>query len=162
MQSLPAQAHNAVTPAASSLDSGRALIGALCEAMDHLVALVEQETALVRAGKLREASALEAEKSEIAGRYRADGVALKAMLPELARQAPDLLDLLRRRHDSFRALLQINLTVLATVHAVSESVVRGVAGEIARKSAPRTYGANGQACAPARAQSAPISVSRTL
>lgn len=162
MQPSPAQAHNSEQPAAPSLASARALIASLCEEMDRLVALVEQETALVRAGKLREASRLEAEKSEIAARYRADGVSLKPMLPELARQAPDLLDLLRRRHDSFRALLQINLTVLATVHAVSEGVVRGVAGEIARKSTPRTYGANGQACAPPRTQSAPISVSRML
>ena len=53
------------------------------------------------------------------------------------------LEALRRHHDTFRALLQINLTVLATAHAVSEGIVRGVSGEMARHAAPQTYGASG-------------------
>ena len=44
-----------------------------------------------------------------------------------------MLATLQPRHDTFRALLQINLTVLATAHAVSEGIVRGVSGELARK-----------------------------
>jgi hypothetical protein len=34
---------------------------------------------------------------------------------------------LRRKHDELHALLRINLTVLATAHAVSEGIIRGVA-----------------------------------
>ena len=41
------------------------------------------------------------------------------------RVVPDKLETLRRRHDAFRALLQIDLTVLATAHAVSEGMVPG-------------------------------------
>ena len=37
-----------------------------------------------------------------------------------------MLTTLHRHHDTFRAMLQINLTVLATAHAVSEGIVRGV------------------------------------
>ena len=38
----------------------------LLAAMDALVATVEQETALVRAGKLKDAAALDARKAELA------------------------------------------------------------------------------------------------
>jgi hypothetical protein len=61
-----------------------------------------------------------------------------------------------------RALLQTNLTVLATAHAVSESVVRGVSNEIGRRSTPQTYGASGRANVPTRAAGVPLAVSRTL
>ena len=55
-----------------------------------------------------------------------------------------MVDDLRKRHDVFRALLQMNLTVLATAHAVSESIMRGVSRELARKATPQAYGASGR------------------
>jgi hypothetical protein len=58
--------------------------------------------------------------------------------------------------------MQINLTVLATAHAVSEGIVSGVSGEMARKSAPQTYGASGRPNLPRRAAAAPLAVSRLL
>ncbi len=75
---------------------------------------------------------------------------------------PEALDTLRARHDAFQALLQDNLMVLATAHAVSEGIIRGVAGEFARKQAPSTYGASGRASAPASKASQPMAISRTL
>ena len=80
----------------------------------------------------------------------------------LAQAAPDALAELQRRHDAFRALLQINLTVLATAHAVSEGIIRGVSGELQRKSTPQTYGASGRANVPARNAVEPLAVSRSL
>jgi hypothetical protein len=52
--------------------------------------------------------------------------------------------------------------VLATAHAVAEGIVRGVANEIARKTAPSTYGASGRAIAPSKTSYQPIAVSRSL
>ena len=69
---------------------------------------------------------------------------------------------LKRRHEDFRALLQINLTVLATAHAVSEGIMRGVSDELARKTAPSTYGATGRANAPGASAAQPLAVSRVL
>ena len=69
---------------------------------------------------------------------------------------------MRKRHDAFRALLQTNLTVLATAHAVSEGIIRGVSGELARKQAPSTYGASGRTNTPGPKASQPLAVSRTL
>ncbi len=138
------------------------LVRHLLAAMDALVATVEQETTLVRAGKLTEAVALEASKSELARLYAADTAQVKANLPVLSKQIPDLLTALRQHHDTFNALLQINLTVLATAHAVSEGLIRGAHSEVARKNAPQTYGDSGRRSAPPKSAATPVSVSRTL
>jgi hypothetical protein len=139
-----------------------ALVAHFMGVMDRLVALVERETELVRAGKLGAASQLASEKTEVTRLYVADMLRLRASRPQLAALAPDMLTTLRTCHDTFRALLQINLTVLATAHAVSEGIVRGVSGEMARKSAPQTYGSSGRANAPGKNSAAPLAVSRTL
>ena len=73
-----------------------------------------------------------------------------------------MLTTLRRHHDTFRAMLQINLTVLATAHAVSEGIVRGVNTEIQRRNIPNTYTAAGQRAAPGPRNITPLAVSRSL
>jgi hypothetical protein len=138
------------------------LVRHLIAAMDALVATVEQETSLVRAGKLKEAVALEATKSELARLYTSDTAQVKANLPVLSRQVPDLLAALRKQHDTFNALLKINLTVLATAHAVSEGLIRGAHSEVARKNAPQTYGNSGRPSAPPKGAAVQVSVSRSL
>ena len=138
------------------------LIRHLLAAMDALVATVEQETALVRAGKLKDAAALDAAKAELARTYVNDTTQVKANLPVLKKQVPDLLAALRKQHDTFNALLQINLTVLATAQAVSEGIIRGLSQEVARKEAPQTYAASGQRTAPNRIYGQGLAVSRVL
>jgi len=161
---MSANSNNA-KPAAPPIQSraeAENLVRHLLAAMDALVATVEQETTLVRSGKLKEAVALEATKSELARLYAADTAQVKANLPALSEQVPDLLAALRQHHDTFNALLQINLTVLATAHAVSEGLIRGAHGEVARKNAPQTYGKSGRPTALSRSTATPVSVSRTL
>jgi hypothetical protein len=150
-----------MTAQAPAPDAGK-LIVHLTGVMADIIKIVEQETELVRAGKLSEAVKLEQAKTELAQHYLAAASILKGHKPLLAKAAPDQLAALRRRHDEFHALLQINLTVLATAHAVSEGLVRGAHAEVARKNAPQTYGQSGRATAPARNVATPISVSRTL
>ena len=87
---------------------------------------------------------------------------LKASQKHLAQAAPELLTALHRHHDTFRAMLQVNLTVLATAHAVSEGIVRGVNAEMQRRNMPNTYTAAGQRAAPGPRHITPLSVSRSL
>jgi len=152
------------TPPAPIATVGEAenLVRHLSAAMDALVATVEQETELVRAGKLKQATTLEATKAELARIYAVDSAQVKANMPALTKHVPDLLKALRQQHDTFNALLRINLTVLATAHAVSEGLIRGAQAEVARKNAPQTYGQSGRATAPGRNVATPVSVSRTL
>jgi glutamate racemase len=152
----------AAPPPIATKPEAENLVRHLLAAMDALVATVEQETRLVRAGKLKDAAALEAIKAELARTYTADTAQVKANLPVLKTHVPALLDALRQQHDTFNALLQINLTVLATAHAVTEGLIRGAHSEVARKNAPQTYGSSGRASAPPRSMATPVSVSRTL
>lgn len=137
------------------------LAGHLAQVMDALVGLVEQETDLVRAGKLRAAASLEESKAELTRAYLVDTMRVKANRGFLAQAVPETMRQLGQRHDTFRAVLQMNLTVLATAHAVSEGIVRGVSSELARKDAPQTYGTNGYANTP-RPSVQPLTLSRVL
>jgi hypothetical protein len=156
------QPRDAPAPTAATAADARKLAENLMDVMSALLSVIERETELVRAGKLREAMAFEPNKSELSRRYVGAVAQLKASQEYLAQAAPELLTALHRHHDTFRAMLQINLTVLATAHAVSESIVRGVNAEIQRRNIPSTYTSSGRRTAPTARQMTPLAVSRTL
>jgi hypothetical protein len=151
-------------PAAPALTATEAhkLAQNMMEVMSGLLGIIERETELVRAGKIREAMTTETKKAELSRRYASTVGLLHDSQKQLAEVAPDLLTTLRRNHETFRAMLQINLTVLATAHAVSESIVRGVNTEIQRRNIPNTYTAAGRRAAPGPRHITPLSVSRSL
>jgi hypothetical protein len=159
LQSGPAPAAKS---AASTPAEIRKLAEELMDVMSALLGITERETELVRAGKVREAMQLEAQKSELSRRYVVAVEHVKAAHKQLVQAAPDLLNTLRRYHDTFRAMLQVNLTVLATAHAVSEGIVRGVNSEIQRRNVPNTYTAAGRRAAPGPRHITPLAVSRSL
>ena len=84
------------------------------DVMDALLRMIDQETELVRSGNLIGAASLEASKAELSRLYLVDASRLKASQDFLSCTMPDLFAALRQRHDLFHALLQMNLTVLAT------------------------------------------------
>jgi hypothetical protein len=153
----PAPAKAISTPA-----EARQLAEDLMNVRSALLGIIERETELVRAGNVREAMQLEGQKGELSRRYMVAVEQLKNAQKYLAQVSPELLTTLRRHHDTFRAMLQINLTVLATAHAVSEGIVRGVNTEIQRKNIPNTYTASGQRAVPGPRNITPLSVSRSL
>jgi hypothetical protein len=152
----------AAIPVASTAAEARKLAENLIDVMSALLSVIERETELVRAGKVREAMVLEAQKTDLSRRYVSAVGHLKASQKFLHQTAPELLTTLHRHHDVFRAMLQINLTVLATAHAVSEGIVRGVNAEIQRRNIPNTYTSAGQRAAPGPRNITPLSVSRSL
>jgi hypothetical protein len=162
MTAQPAQNRPSPARPVTSAGEAEALIGHYSEVMETLLDLVEQETELVRAGRLREAAQLERHKSELAGLYMVDTARLEASKSYLAQVMPKMLAALRSRHDTFRSLLQINLTVLATAHAVSEGIIRAVAEDINRQVAPQIYGASGRSTAPNPRNAQPLTVFRSL
>lgn len=145
-----------------SAGEAQSAIAALESIMDRLEQTLADETARIRAGKLRDAGGLSDAKIEYARLYAAESARLRAARETIARWLPDAFDRLRKRHNTFHEMLQTNLTVLATAHAVSEGIIRGVSGELARKQAPSTYGANGRAQAPSTKTSQPLALSRSL
>lgn len=156
----PAPATPALVPIATAAEATQ-LATHFSQVMESLVGIVDEETKLVRSGRLRDAAKLKEPKAELARLYMLDSSRLRISRKLMAQQSPALIADLRRRHDLFKALLQINLTVLATAHAVAEGLVRGVSGELARKSAPQTYTAAGRNAAAPRAVP-PMAISRSL
>ena len=148
--------------AISAPAEARRLAEDLMDVMSALLGIIERETELVRAGNVREAMQLEDQKGELSRRYMFTVEHLKNAQQYLAQVSPELLATLRRHHDTFRAMLQVNLTVLATAHAVSEGIVRGVNAEVQRKNIPNTYTASGQRATPGPRNITPLSVSRSL
>ena len=158
----PSRSASAVQPSISNPADARKLADALMRTMDELLKLIEQETALVRAGKIREAMQLDTAKTDLSRRYVSAIAGLRANQRYMSQATPDLLTALHRHHDTFRAMLQVNLTVLATAHAVSEGIIRGVNGEMQRRAAPSTYTASGNRSAAGTRHAAPLALSRTL
>ena len=161
-QPAPRQGAPSPYPAAASASEARKLAESLMDVMNALLSVIESETELVRAGKLREPMQFEPNKAELSRRYVAVVGQMKASQKYLSQAAPDLLKTLHRHHDVFRSMLQVNLTVLATAHAVSENIVRGVNAEMQRRNMPNTYTAAGRRDAPGPRQATPLSVSRSL
>jgi hypothetical protein len=134
----------------------------LAALMKKLAGLLEQETQLVRAGRIRNAAALEPTKAELASRLFAAGERLKASAKLLRQSAPGRCAALLRLQETFRVILQKNMIMLATAHAVSEGIMRRLSGDLARKASPQVYGATGRTATPSPKHGRPLAVSRTL
>ena len=130
--------------------------------MEELAHILEQETAFVRAGRIRNAVALEPRKAELAGQLFASSERLKTSAKFLRQSAPARCTALMKLQDTFRATLQKNMVVLATAHSVSEGIMRRLSGDLARKAAPQVYGATGRTAAPNPRSGRPLAISRTL
>jgi hypothetical protein len=162
MTQHPQRQAPAPVPMAATATDARKLAEDLMDVMSALLGVIERETELVRAGKLREAMAFEPNKTDLSRRYVNAVGQLKASQKYLSQTAPELLNTLHRHHDVFRAMLQINLTVLATAHAVSESIVRGVNTEVQSRNIPNTYTSAGRRATPGPRHMTPLAVSRSL
>jgi hypothetical protein len=125
---MPA-ARQSLTPAASHRlrTAAQELCTAVEARMDELIRLVEQETALVREGKLFALKDLEPRKKRAAREFITGLEAVKRIRASLERHAPDTIYRLRRRHSEFRAMLQLSLAALATARDASEEVLKDIA-----------------------------------
>lgn len=92
----------------------------LIEVMEALLAVVEEETRLVRAGRSDTAARLQRAKADLARLYMGAIADMRANRDFLRCAVPNALAALRSRHDTFRALLQMNLAVLACESAVAD------------------------------------------
>ncbi|QCK88079.1 hypothetical protein E8L99_21125 [Phreatobacter aquaticus] len=149
-------------PALVNAAEAQAALRAIRDTIVELTAVVVEESRLVGAAKLREASPLAARKSELSKLYVAGLDVIKANAAVLRRILPAEMAALKTENEALQHELELNLAVLATAHAVAEGIIRGVSQAVERRRAPAVYGANGRSAAPAAFGSRPIAVSRTL
>jgi len=149
-----------MTPIVKAVEAEKA-IDDVTELIVKLADLVEQETKLVHAGRIKRATELGPAKSELASRLFAMGERLRANAKFLLQTVPARCMALQHVQEAFRDVLQKNMVVLATSHAVSEGIMRRLSGDLARKASPQVYGASGRTTAPSVKHSRPLAVSRT-
>ena len=145
----------------TTADAEKAL-DAMTALIEKLSLVMEEEMALVHAGRVRNAAALGETKSALTGELHAGSERLKRNAKYLLQAAPARCTALQRLQEKFRAIMQKNMIVLATAHAVSEGIVRRLSGDLARTRSPQVYGASGRTTAPNPRQAQPLAVSRVL
>ena len=126
-------------PRISRPEEAEALIGAALKALDDLEPLIEEETALFRRGKVRDALALSMDKNGAAQTYTRCLEALKSNAIAIGRFQPAELDALRARHEAFSTRMSLNLAVVATARTVSEGLLRELADVISNNASPKIY-----------------------
>lgn len=129
--------------------------------LTRLVEILSHETMLLRAGKLREAGVLAADKTVAAEDYTILARAVQRQATRLAESAPVELAKLRQRHESLATQMAENLRVLATARAVAEDLLEDVALSVGAQKTVRTYSASG-ATPPPKPNVSGLSVNRAL
>lgn len=131
-------------------------------ALTALVDIMNQETVLLRAGHMRQASQLTPEKTRLGQDYVGFARAIQRQNARLAAEAPGALDRLRAGHESLATQMAENLRVLATAKAVTEDVLTDVARLVGQQNRARTYGAAGTMAADPSASARGIAINRAL
>lgn len=134
-------------------------ISRIADVVSRLTSVIAEETRLVRAGSYDAAGLLAPEKGELSGRYMLEIDSLAHNAEAVSGQPRADVAEVERLHHDFRAALDENLLVLGTARSVAESLLRGVAEEVAAKQKPETYDARGGVYGQ-RPSAAPISISR--
>lgn len=140
--------------------------GDLCSraetALALLVNVMNQETTLLRAGHLRQASELTPEKTRLAQEYVTFARAIQRETKRLVAEAPQLMDRLRAGHESLATQMAENLRVLATAKTVTEDVLTDVARMVGQNNRTKTYGTAGRVTADPASSAKGIAINRAL
>lgn len=147
-------------PVVTSAEIAVRLVAKLDESMGELLALLQEETRLVKAGRLKAAAELAAAKDEKATLYTRLMLVARDEIKTLKALAPEETRALIERHEVFRSEVQVNLAVLDTAKDVAEDLMRTVAREVGRATTAPTYGRPGTPAAGPAAGARGIAVNR--
>lgn len=112
--------------------------------LSALVSIMNSETTLLRAGHIREAAAVGADKTRLAQEYVTYSRAVQRQAERLKLEAPADVDRLRVGHEQLATQMAENLKVIATARMVTEDLLTDVAMSVGRSGQTRTYGATGE------------------
>lgn len=127
-----------------------------------LLAIMNEETTLLRAGHYKQAASVTAEKARISQDYVVIARAVQRASPRLKIETPEMLNKLRDMHESFATQMAENLRVLATARDVTQNLLTDVAQHVGTAKKTQTYGNNGLMPAAAIAPSAGLSINKAL
>ena len=140
--------------------------GELCQlaevALTALVDVMNQETTLLRAGHMRQASTLTPEKTRLAQDSVGFARSVQRQGERLKTQAPDAIARLRQGHEMLATQMAENLRVLATSRTVTEDLLTDVAKIVGQQSKATTYGNGGRMSSDPAASARGIAINRAL
>ena len=131
-------------------------------ALSALVDVMNQETTLLRAGHMRQASTLTPEKARLAQDYVGFARSVQRQGARLKAEAPDAIERLRLGHERLATQMAENLRVLATARMVTEDILTDVAKMVGQQNRAKTYGSGGAITADPAASARGIAVNRAL
>lgn len=131
-------------------------------ALAALVDVMNQETTLLRAGHMRQASTLTPEKTRLAQDYVSFARSVQRQGARLKVQAPAAVERLRLGHERLATQMAENLRVLATARMVTEDLLTDVAKIVGQQNRAKTYGRGGAITADPSASARGIAVNRAL
>lgn len=131
-------------------------------ALAGLVEVMNRETTYLRAGHMKQAAELTAEKTQLAQDYVTLARAVQRVAPRLKAEAPEQVETLRRGHEALATQMAENLRVLATARSVTEDLLADVARQVGGREQPKVYGAKGQAPQTASEGLKGMSINRAL
>jgi hypothetical protein len=130
--------------------------------LDALVSIMNEETTMLRAGRIREAGTLTAEKTQLAQEYVGLARSIQRQSSRLQREAPDEVQRLRNGHERLATQMAENLRVIATARDVTDDILSDVARTVGQASRAKTYGASGELPATTGPSARGIAVNRSL
>lgn len=138
------------------------LCGIALSTLERLVEILNQETVLLRAGRMRDAGELTAEKTRLAQDYMGFARSVQRELPRLRIEAPAMVEAMKVRHEQFATQMAENLRVIATARAVTEDLLTDVANAMSATQRPKTYGASGTISEQPPTPATGVSINRAL
>jgi hypothetical protein len=144
--------------------TAEALVAGVLGNMAALEAVLAEEAAYVREGRLQEGVAAAEPKAALAAAYMQGLEVAKANAVALKRFHPEGVEALRTAHRRFTAAVEANQTVLASARTVSEGLIKTLAEEIGKAQLPSGYGRQAPAPSPygRGVRSGPLVLSRNL
>lgn len=112
-------------------------LDALCRAMN-------EETTLLRAGRVKDAARHTAEKTRLAQEYVTYVRTVQRQSARLLKEAPQAVQLLRTGHEQLVTQMAENLRVIATARTVTEDLLTDVAVAVGQEQRTTGYGNSGK------------------
>ncbi len=150
-------------PRVDTPEAAERLCTRVMEMVAEMVALLDRETGLLRAGKPQDIVSLHARKSALGAALALDMDALRQDAEFVRMAVPERLEVLREQQAIFEKSLLANHDALTAMKSVSESLLRTIASKAGeRRGGPATYGKNAAMAASHAGGPAPISLDRSL
>jgi hypothetical protein len=129
----------------------------------ELISVLDRETSLLRKGDTNELTSLIARKTALSSTMMKDMTSVNANAAYISRVVPEQIEALKDQHAQFKRSLRINQDALGAVKAISENLMRTIAGAAgSAKAGPDVYGRSALMRSERPLAPAALSVNRSL